>query len=128
LPPYLASLYEVSLLTREQEMHLFRQYNYLKYRASALRESLDPKRPNARVMDQLESDYEQAVETKNKIVRANLRLVVSIAKKHVSDQDRLFDLVSDGNISLYKAVEKFDYTLGYSEGLGNGHAATAPRS
>ena len=39
LPPYLASLYEVPLLTREQEAHLFRKMNFLKYRASKLRES-----------------------------------------------------------------------------------------
>jgi len=113
LPPYLASLYEVPLLTREQEAHLFRKYNYLKYQASMLRDSLNPERPQARVMDRIERLYQQAVETKNRIIRANLRLVVSIAKRHVSDHDQLFDLVSDGNMSLYKAVEKFDYTLGY---------------
>ena len=42
LPPYLASLYEMPLLTREQEAHLFRKYNFLKYRAAKLREQLDP--------------------------------------------------------------------------------------
>src|SRR5690606_28702655 len=50
LPPYLASLYETPLLTAEQDRHLFRKYNYLKYRASQLRDSLDPKRPKTRVM------------------------------------------------------------------------------
>ena len=42
LPAYLAALYDVPLLTREQEHHLFRKYNYLKYRAWKLREQLDP--------------------------------------------------------------------------------------
>ena len=41
MPSYLASLYEVPLLTREQEVHLFRKMNYLKYKASALRAQLD---------------------------------------------------------------------------------------
>jgi len=42
LIPYLASLYDVPLLSREQETHLFRKRNYLKYCASKIRESLDP--------------------------------------------------------------------------------------
>ena len=46
---------------------------------------------------------------KNQIVRANLRLVVSIAKRHVGPTDNFFELVSDGNMSLIRAVEKFDY-------------------
>ena len=47
LPPYLASLYEVPLLTREQEVYLFRKFNYLKYKAQKLREELDPIRAAA---------------------------------------------------------------------------------
>jgi len=112
LPAYLASLYEVPLLTREQEVWLFRKFNYLKHKASRLREQLDPERPNARLMDQIEKLYEEIVELKNRIVRANLRLVVSIAKRRVSPGDSFFDLVSDGNMSLIRAVEKFDYARG----------------
>jgi len=112
LPAYLASLYEVPLLTREQEVWLFRKFNYLKYKATKLREQLDPEHPNARLMDQIERLYDDIVEIKNKIVRANLRLVVSIAKRRVSPGDSFFDLVSDGNMSLIRAVEKFDYARG----------------
>jgi len=112
LPAYLASLYEVPLLTREQEVWLFRRFNYLKYKAVRLREQLDPERPSARIMDQIEKLYGEIVELKNRIVRANLRLVVSIAKRRVSPGDSFFDLVSDGNMSLIRAVEKFDYARG----------------
>ncbi|HYW80463.1 MAG TPA: sigma-70 family RNA polymerase sigma factor [Thermoguttaceae bacterium] len=112
LPPYLASLYEIPLLTREQEMHLFRKMNYLKYKAGTLVEQLDPQRPKARLMDQIERLYDEAVATKNEIIRANLRLVVSIAKRHVSPTESFFDLVSDGNISLMRAAEKFDFARG----------------
>jgi RNA polymerase primary sigma factor len=112
LPAYLASLYEVPLLSREQEVWLFRKFNYLKFKAAKLREQLDPERPSARLMDQIEKLYDEAVEIKNRIVRANLRLVVSIAKRRVSPGDSFFDLVSDGNMSLIRAVEKFDYALG----------------
>jgi RNA polymerase primary sigma factor len=112
LPPYLASLYEVPLLTREQEAHLFRRFNYLKYRAAKLREGLDPARAKSSVMDDIESLYDQIVAAKNQIVRANLRLVVSIAKRHVQQGENFFELVSDGNMSLIRACEKFDFARG----------------
>ena len=113
LPSYLASLYDAALLTREQEYHLFRKMNYLKHKASRLRESLESARGNkSAVMDEIESLYEQTVKTKNRIVQSNLRLVVSIAKRHMGGSDDFFGLVSDGNMSLIRAVEKFDYSRG----------------
>src|SRR5690606_23359265 len=112
LPPYLASLYDVPLLTREQEVHLFRKFNFLKYQASKLREKLVPSQAKSSLMDRIEQLYDQAVEVKNQIVQANLRLVVSIAKRHVTQSDELFGLISDGNMSLIRAVEKFDFSRG----------------
>lgn len=112
LPNYLASLYDVPLLTREQEYHLFRKLNFLKHQASKLRDQLNPSKPSTKLMTEIERLYEQVVETKNTIVQANLRLVVSIAKRHVSPVDDFFTLVSDGNMSLIRAVEKFDYSRG----------------
>lgn len=112
LPPYLASLYEVPLLTSEQERHLFRKMNYLKYRARELRDELNVSHPRVALMERIETLYEEGVATKNEIVSANLRLVVSIAKRHVAPTENFFELVSDGNISLLRAVEKFDYALG----------------
>ena len=112
LPPYLASLYEMPLLTREQEAHLFRKYNYVKYKASKLREQLDPAQPKSSLMDEIEKLQQQTVATKNEIARANLRLVVSIAKRHVTPDQNFFELVSDGNMSLLRAVEKFDFARG----------------
>ncbi len=112
LPPYLASLYEVPLLSREQEVHLFRKMNYLKFKAGKLREKLDPTRPKTALMDQIDRLYDEAVATKNEIISANLRLVVSIAKRHVGPTENFFDLVSDGNMSLIRAVEKFDFARG----------------
>ncbi|MHC4403237.1 MAG: sigma factor, partial [Planctomycetota bacterium] len=112
LPPYLRSLYEVPLLTREQEVHLFRKMNYLKCKTVKLREMLDPERLQRRLMSRIERLYEEILATKNEIIRANLRLVVSIAKRHVGPTTSLFELVSDGNISLIRVVEKFDFVKG----------------
>ncbi|NQT14380.1 MAG: RNA polymerase subunit sigma-70, partial [Planctomycetes bacterium] len=92
LPPYMASLYAVPLLNRLQEVHLFRKMNYLKYKASKLVDRLDPERPKARLMNRIEKLYEESVATKNEIVRANLRLVVSIAKRHMSPSRNFFEL------------------------------------
>ncbi len=113
LPAYLGSLYEVPLLTKEQEQHLFRQYNFLKRRASKLRERLDMARPNAALVEKIEAVYRQAVEAKNQIIQANLRLVVSIARKYAHGPSDLFELISSGNMSLLRAVEKFNYSLGF---------------
>ncbi len=112
LPRYLASLYEVALLDRGQEQYLFRKYNFLKYQASKLRDNMETSRARAADMDKIQALYDQAVKVKNQIVQANLRLVVSIAKRHVMASEDFFQLVSDGNMSLIRAVEKFDYSRG----------------
>jgi RNA polymerase sigma factor (sigma-70 family) len=112
LPPYLKALYEVPLLSAELERDLFRLYNYLKYKADKLRAKLDLNRIRTSQLREIEQLLLQANMAKNKIVRANLRLVVSIAKKHVGGAQNLFELISDGNVSLMMAVEKFDYSRG----------------
>jgi RNA polymerase primary sigma factor len=112
LPPYLASLYEVPLLDREQEMHLFRKMNYLKHRASDVRAKIDPSKAKTSDLDEIERLQEEALAVKNQLIRSNLRLVVSIAKRHVGPSNNFFELVSDGNMSLIRAVEKFDFSRG----------------
>ena len=112
LPPYLSALYEIPLLTPLQERHLFRKMNFQKFLAAQLRSVLDVNHPQAKLLSQIEKYWDDSVRTKNEITSSNLRLVVSIAKKHIGPQDCLFDLVSDGNLSLIRAVEKFDYTRG----------------
>jgi RNA polymerase primary sigma factor len=112
LPPYLSSLYEVPLLDREQEMHLFRKMNYLKKLAQYRRSKVEPSRAKTSDLDEIERLQEEALAVKNQIIRSNLRLVVSIAKRHVGPSNNFFELVSDGNMSLIRAVEKFDFSRG----------------
>lgn len=112
LPPYLAALYDVALLNREQEYHLFRKMNFFKHKAAQLRQQITPRSATAEVMERIEQYYDSAVRVKNQIVQANLRLVVSIAKRHMNSTDDFFALVSDGNMSLIRAAEKFDYSRG----------------
>jgi RNA polymerase primary sigma factor len=122
VPPELAPLYEVPLLSKEQEQHLFRQFNYLKYRAAALRDQLrkddapedvDPAQVRVQLLDEIEELLEQAQEVKDRLINANMRLVVNIAKRHAAQTDNFFELLSDGNMSLIRAVEKFDFGRGF---------------
>ncbi len=113
VPSHLAHLWEVALLKPEEERQLFRRMNFQKYRANALRSRLNPSRPNARVMDQIEQCLADAGQIRNHIVQANLRLVVSIARKFVNDETTLDELTSDGNLILMKAAERFDYSRGF---------------
>jgi RNA polymerase primary sigma factor len=120
VPPELASCYEYPLLSREQEAHLFRQMNYLKHKASKLRDELckddgdiDPSRVRIQTLREIEELQEQANAVKEILINANMRLVVNIAKRHGNQTDNFFELLSDGNMSLIRAVEKFDYGRGF---------------
>lgn len=112
LPAYLNELYQVPLLTKEQEQYYFRRMNFRKFQFSELRGQLNPQKPAARLVSKLESLLEDLLGVKNLLIRSNLRLVVSIAKRYLKSNAGFFELVSDGNISLIRAVEKFDYARG----------------
>ncbi|MBM3996986.1 MAG: sigma-70 family RNA polymerase sigma factor [Planctomycetes bacterium] len=118
-PPELVSNYEMPLLTKDQEQHLFRKMNFLKYRAhTMLHEMLLPSgsinyaKLRVEKLDQIEASLKEANEVKDLLIRCNMRLVTSIAKRHSGQIENFFELLSDGNISLMRAVEKFDYSRG----------------
>jgi len=112
LPPYLASLYSIPLLTKEAEVHHFRKMNFLKFKAAQLQKKVNAAHPRTRDLDQIEELLDRSLDVKNFLIRSNLRLVVSIAKRHIRPNSNFFEMVSDGNMSLIRAIEKFDYTKG----------------
>ena len=113
LPPYLAELYLTPLLTPALERALFLQFNYHKCRFAALRERLDPHLCRRRDLRRMERHLELARRTRNRILTANLRLVVSVSRRHQRPGIELMELVSDGNVVLMRAVEGFDVGRGY---------------
>jgi RNA polymerase primary sigma factor len=113
VPEWLAQLCRAPLLSRGLEWDLFRCYNYLKWRAARARERMDPSRARARDVEAVEQLWGRAEAVKARIIRANLRLVVSVARRHVGGRVSLGELISDGNLALLRAVEKFDYTRGH---------------
>ena len=112
LPEYLQTLKDTPVLNREQEHQLFRRYNYLKHLACVERNDLKTNSVSSERIKDIEDYLAEAEIIRKTIVEANLRLVVSIASRHVKSGASFLELVSRGNFALIKAVEEFDYTTG----------------
>ena len=113
VPPQMAHLYEWPLLTKDQEQHLFRKMNFLKHKLHKLQESIDPTRAKVSELRKLDELREQIKDVRDVLISCNQRLVYSQAKQRLAIGENIDDLVSDGNISLMRAVEKFDYGRGF---------------
>jgi RNA polymerase primary sigma factor len=112
LTPYLASLYQTRLLSKEEEQFYFRRMNWLKFRAATVRGRLDRRRATLRQIERIEGWLTEAETVKAIIITSNLRLVVSIAKKFVDSTYSFDELVGEGNVALMRAVEKFNFAMG----------------
>jgi RNA polymerase sigma factor (sigma-70 family) len=109
---HMAYLYERPLLTREQEAHLFRKMNFLKYELSKLQGRIDPSRAKVSELQEVESLRDRVKGVRDLLIECNQRLVHSLATKHLQPGQNLDELKSDANVSLMRAVEKFDYGRG----------------
>lgn len=108
---YLKEIGKVNLLTPEEELSLAKRMASGEEAKIKLEETEEELMPNVRrELEFLVSDGEKA---KKSLAEANLRLVVSIAKRYVGRGMLFLDLIQEGNLGLIKAVDKFDYTKGY---------------
>ncbi len=99
---YLREIGRVPLLNAEEEVRLAQRME----RGKAERAKLEQNKTTRRYI-------EDGEEAQRRLTEANLRLVVSVAKKYIGRGMSLLDLIQEGNIGLIRAVEKFDYTKGY---------------
>jgi RNA polymerase primary sigma factor len=111
---YLKQIGKVPLLNAEQEVDLAKRIEGGLYASERLRQSEEDGEklatPMRRDLDWISRDGERA---KNHLLEANLRLVVSLAKRYTGRGMAFLDLIQEGNLGLIRAVEKFDYTKGY---------------
>jgi len=107
---YLKEIGKVPLLTAEQEVSLAKRIEAGE--ASSVRLASEEKL-NAKQIEELQDIEADGLEAKRKLVEANLRLVVSIAKRYVGRGMLFLDLIQEGNLGLIRAVEKFDHGKGY---------------
>jgi RNA polymerase primary sigma factor len=107
---YLREIGRVRLLTASEEVELAKRVEAGLFAA----EKLDrERRIHGRLRDELDRLVQDGMRAKCRLVEANLRLVVSIAKRYVGRGMLFLDLVQEGNLGLIRAVEKFDYARGY---------------
>jgi RNA polymerase primary sigma factor len=107
---YLKSIGRTSLLTAEQEVDLAKRIEAGLFAEHKLESEPDL---SAELRHDLELVAEDGRRAKSHMLEANLRLVVSVAKKYSDRGLSLLDVVQEGNLGLIRAVEKFDYTKGY---------------
>lgn len=111
---YLKEIGKVNLLSSEKEIELAQAMGAGVLAAEQMIELEEAgEDPDSDIMREIKRTIKRGDRAKQRLAEANLRLVVSIAKRYVGRGMQFLDLIQEGNLGLIKAVEKFDYTKGY---------------
>ena len=106
---YLKEIGQVPLLTQEEEIELAKRMERGRMAEKELRKNgLDPERRR-----ELQALVEDGLAARDHLIRANARLVISVAKKYIGRGVSFLDLIQEGNIGLIRAANKFNYRLGH---------------
>jgi RNA polymerase primary sigma factor len=107
---YLKEIGKVELLSGDEEVDYAKLIEYGKYAADQL---IQKENLSVQEIEDYEGGIFRGEQAKQRLVEANLRLVVSIAKRHVGRGMLFLDLIQEGNMGLMKAVDKYDYNKGF---------------
>ncbi|WKK61676.1 RNA polymerase sigma factor [Corynebacterium sp. P3-F1] len=117
---YLKQIGKVALLDAEQEVSLAKRIEaglYAQYRLDEMQRAASEGDKDAKLSPAMKRDLRAVArdgrKAKNHLLEANLRLVVSLAKRYTGRGMAFLDLIQEGNLGLIRAVEKFDYSKGY---------------
>ena len=113
LPGNFLALCETPVLGPKDEAGAFRRMNYLKYRANVIRSGLSLENADLEKLTAIDDLLLRATRVHDHIVKANMRLVMSVAKKFVDSRNTFDELFSEGVVALLRAVEKFDVERGF---------------
>jgi RNA polymerase primary sigma factor len=106
---YLREMSRTSLLTQDKEVELAKDLEM----GCRARRRLESSRIPAKERERLQDHVRQGEMARDHLIRANTRLVVSVAKRYMGQGVPFLDLIQEGNMGLIRAVEKFDYRRGY---------------
>jgi len=110
---YLREIGKVPLLTAQDEVELAKAIEAGLFAQEMLHSASIPAVGDGPTVGELDIISEEGVRARQRLIEANLRLVVSIAKRYIGRGMVFLDLIQEGNLGLIRAVEKFDYTKGY---------------
>jgi RNA polymerase primary sigma factor len=108
---YLKEISRIPLLSAEEEVQLAKAIE--RGKKAVVRLTQANSQTNGLSRDRLRSEVRRGKEARRKLIEANFRLVVSIAKKYIGHGVSFMDLIQEGNIGLIRAVEKFEYQRGF---------------
>ena len=106
-------LQSLPMLSIDGERFLFRKMNFLKYQADVLQRSLDRQTASPQAINEIENNLADSAAVRNHLAECNLRLVISIARKFATNHAEFDELVSEGNMILLNAIDKFDFARGF---------------
>lgn len=107
------TMFDAPLLSHAEEQNLFFRLNYLKYRANSIRKESEGESLTPATAEQITTLLARATYIRNRIVESNTRLVISIVKTLVDENNTLEDLLSEGLNCMMHAVDKFDHDRGF---------------
>jgi RNA polymerase primary sigma factor len=113
VPSHLVRMCDSTVLNPVQETSLFQRMNFLRFRANQIRSRLKPETATEHDLVRIQGLLIAADWYRDKLIKSNMRLAISIVKKFVNVDNTFDDLLSDAVMAMLRAIEKFDFGKGF---------------